>query len=198
MTKGERTRQFIIDQVAPIFNKKGVYGTSLTDMTSATGLTKGAIYGNFGSKDALAMACFEFNLRFLQKGLYKSLAINGSATQKLVALAEFYQAHYQQVAENGGCPLMNSAIESDDAYPLLKERVESTLSLWKKELVGIVVDSQRKMEVPANLDAPAFANAFIAMIEGGILVAKTMNKPEYFDQVMIYLKSFIRSELSLK
>ena len=197
MTKSERTQQFIIDQVAPIFNKKGVFGTSLSDMTSATGLTKGAIYGNFGSKDALAMACFEFNLRFLQKGLYKCLAINGDARQKLIALVDFYQEHYPQVAANGGCPLMNSAIEADDAYPLLKEKVESTLSLWKKELVGIVVDSQRRMEVRGNLDAPAFAHAFIAMIEGGILVAKTMGKPEYFDQVMIHLKSFIESELSL-
>lgn len=198
MTKGERTRLFIIDQVAPIFNKKGVYGTSLSDMTTATGLTKGAIYGNFSSKDALAMACFEFNLRFLQKGLYKSLTVNGNAIQKLTALVDFYQEHYQQVAENGGCPLMNSAIEADDAYPLLKDKVEETFSLWKKELVGIVVDSQRRMEVPANLDAPAFANAFIAMLEGGILVAKTMDKSVYFDQVMIYLKSFIKSELSLK
>lgn len=197
MTKGEKTRLFIIDQVAPIFNKKGVYGTSLSDMTLATGLTKGAIYGNFGNKDALAMACFEFNLRFLQKGLYKSLAINGNAIQKLIALVDFYQEHYAQVATNGGCPLMNSAIEADDAYPLLKEKVEGTLSLWKKELVGIVVDSQRRMEVRGNLDAPAFANAYIAMIEGGILVAKTMDKPEYFDQVMIYLKSFIASELSI-
>lgn len=198
MTKGERTRLFIIDQVAPIFNKKGVLGTSLSDMTSATGLTKGAIYGNFGSKDALALACFEFNLRFLQKGLYKSLTVNGHAIQKLTALVEFYQEHYQQIAANGGCPLMNSAIEADDAYPLLKEKAEETLSLWKKELVGIVVDSQRRMEVRANLDAPAFANAFIAMLEGGILVAKTMDKSVYFDQVMIYLKSFIESELSLK
>ena len=83
MTKGEKTKQFIIAEVAPIFNKKGVYGTSLSDITSATRLTKAAIYGNFGNKDALAMACFEHNLTFLQRGLYKSLAVNGSALEKL-------------------------------------------------------------------------------------------------------------------
>ena len=43
MTKADRTRSYIIEQVAPIFNKKGVHGTSLSDITNATGLTKGAI-----------------------------------------------------------------------------------------------------------------------------------------------------------
>lgn len=195
MTKAERTRLFIIEKVAPIFNKKGVVGTALSDMTSATGLTKGAIYGNFRNKDELAMACFEHNLRFLQKGLYKSLAVSGTAIQKLVALINFYETHYVEVAENGGCPLMNSAIEADDAYPLLREKVKATLSLWKRELVSIIVESQRAREVKLHVDAPAFANAFIATIEGGILVAKTMDKPDYFKEVLKNLKSFTQNEL---
>jgi len=195
MTKAEKTKHFIINQVAPIFNKKGVHGTSLSDITSATGLTKGAIYGNFASKDALAMACFEFNLIFLQKGLYKSLAMRGTAVEKLVALVDFYQVHYQNIAINGGCPLMNSAIEADDAYPILKEKVQQTFSLWKKELAGIIIDSQKQMEIDISVEADAFSNTFIAMVEGGILVAKTMDQPAYFDQVAIHLKSFVQSEL---
>lgn len=197
MTKAEKTRQFIIERVAPIFNKKGVMGTALSDMTSATGLTKGAIYGNFENKDALALACFEYNLRFLQKGLYKSLAVNGSAVQKLVALINFYASYYQEVADNGGCPLMNSAIEADDAYPLLREKVMATLSLWRRELVGIIVESQHAREVRPQVDANAFANTFIATIEGGILVAKTMDKPEYFNQVLNHLKLFTQNQLML-
>ena len=47
LTKAKRTRSYIISKVAPIFNKKGYSATSLIDMTSATGLTKGSIYGNF-------------------------------------------------------------------------------------------------------------------------------------------------------
>ncbi|MBL7756118.1 MAG: TetR family transcriptional regulator, partial [Chitinophagaceae bacterium] len=45
--KAERTRQHIIEKAAPFFNKKGYADTSLSDITAATGLTKGAIYGNF-------------------------------------------------------------------------------------------------------------------------------------------------------
>ena len=50
-TKAEQTSEFIIQKVAPIFNKHGYYGTSMSDLTQATGLTKGAIYGNFKNKE---------------------------------------------------------------------------------------------------------------------------------------------------
>lgn len=198
MKKSERTKAFIIKKVAPIFNKKGVHATSLSDLTNATSLTKGAIYGNFGSKDGLAMACFEFNLRFLQKGLYKSIAINGTAIDKLGALVSFYQEHYDQVAENGGCPLMNSAIEADDAHPLLKEKVQTTFNLWRKELASIVIESQRKMEVNPTIDATRFSSTFIAMLEGGILLAKTMDEASFFSQVTNSLHIFIQSNLEIK
>ncbi len=43
LTKAEITTQFIIDTVAPVFNKFGYAGTSMSDITKATGLTKGAV-----------------------------------------------------------------------------------------------------------------------------------------------------------
>ncbi len=63
MSKAEETRAYIIEKTAHIFNKKGFEGTSLSDMTSATGLTKGSIYGNFANKDEVALEVFDFNLR---------------------------------------------------------------------------------------------------------------------------------------
>jgi hypothetical protein len=42
VTKAEKTSEFIIQKVAPIFNKHGYSGTSMSDLTNATKLTKGA------------------------------------------------------------------------------------------------------------------------------------------------------------
>ena len=53
MSKAEKTKEFIIEKSAPIFNKKGYAGTSLADIMEATNLTKGSIYGNFENKDEL-------------------------------------------------------------------------------------------------------------------------------------------------
>lgn len=197
VTKAERTKQFIIEKVAPIFNKKGAYGTSLSDITEATGLTKGAIYGNFKDKDTLAKACFEHNLKFLQKGLYKSLASQGSAWSKLEKLINFYEEGFIVIAQSGGCPLMNSAIESDDGYPLLKTQVKMTFELWKTELAAVILAGQESGEFNGHADATVLAKFFIATIEGGILLSKSLGEQETFKQVLGKLALVLEKELKL-
>lgn len=70
-TKAERTKAFIIEKTSSVFNQKGVVGTSLSDITEATGLTKGAIYGNFADKEEVALAAFEYNVDKVFSGLAK-------------------------------------------------------------------------------------------------------------------------------
>ena len=62
MTKASRTRQFIISKTAPVFNTQGYAGTSLIDLTKATGLSKGALYGNFSNKEEIAMSVFQHSM----------------------------------------------------------------------------------------------------------------------------------------
>ncbi|NGM90654.1 helix-turn-helix transcriptional regulator, partial [Parapusillimonas sp. SGNA-6] len=61
MSKSENTKQFIVEKTAPVFNTKGYAGTSMNDIMSATGLSKGCIYGNFENKDEVALAAFDYN-----------------------------------------------------------------------------------------------------------------------------------------
>lgn len=62
MTKAERTKKFIIEQAAPIYNEKGVAGTNVDDVLDATKLTKGAIYSHFKNKDDLSMQVTDYLL----------------------------------------------------------------------------------------------------------------------------------------
>ncbi|MEZ0131178.1 TetR family transcriptional regulator [Flavobacterium sp. LBUM151] len=63
MSKADRTRQFIIEASAPLINKKGMAGTSLSDIMEVTKLAKGGIYGNFESKEEICRESFLY-LRF--------------------------------------------------------------------------------------------------------------------------------------
>ena len=84
MSKAERTRQFIIEKTAPIFNSKGYAGTSLNDIVDATGLTKGSIYGNFGNKDEVAIAAFEYNFGNITNYIAIRIRERESAIDKLL------------------------------------------------------------------------------------------------------------------
>jgi TetR/AcrR family transcriptional repressor of nem operon len=92
MSKAEHTKAFIIEKVAPVFNKKGYAGTSLSDMTAATGLTKGSIYGNFENKDEVAVAVYEYNARRLSEAQKDFVALASSVFGKVKCLCRILQA----------------------------------------------------------------------------------------------------------
>ena len=67
--KSDLTRQFIIEKSAPIFNTKGYSATSMNDILQATGLTKGGVYGNFESKDQIAVEAFDLSIGKVKEGI---------------------------------------------------------------------------------------------------------------------------------
>ena len=54
-TKGERTRRRIVESAAAVFNTRGYFGSSMSDLVRETGLEKGGIYNHFGSKLELSI-----------------------------------------------------------------------------------------------------------------------------------------------
>ena len=54
----EKNRKQILDQAGKLFREKGFDGVGIDDIMKRAGLTRGAFYGHFGSKDELiAKAC---------------------------------------------------------------------------------------------------------------------------------------------
>ena len=87
-TKAEITTDYILEIAAPIFNKNGYAATSMRDITEATSLTKGAIYGNFKNKEDLAIAAFKFTVKSLMKDISKHLKLSDSPIQKLFLILQ--------------------------------------------------------------------------------------------------------------
>jgi len=126
--KSEKTKQFIIETVAPIFNKKGYVGTSLSDITEATGLTKGSIYGNFKDKNEVAVEAFKYNLSMSSYGFFvEIMESNLTPLNKLREFLSGFEKGYERVIAMGGCPILNTAADTDDTNPQLKRIVEDTL-----------------------------------------------------------------------
>src|SRR6478735_1428393 len=91
MGKAEQTRAYIVEKTAPIFNTKGYAGTSLTDMTDATGLTKGSIYGNFENKDEVALAAFDYNLAKVRGIIKAEMDKHATVKEKLLVYVDVYE-----------------------------------------------------------------------------------------------------------
>src|SRR6186713_2608910 len=90
MTKSERTRQFILEKTAPLFNSKGFEGTSLADLTHSTGLTKGALYGHFQDKEQMAREAFVYSMVKVREAMQSELEGLNTYKKRLTAVLEFF------------------------------------------------------------------------------------------------------------
>ncbi|WP_426485431.1 TetR/AcrR family transcriptional regulator [Flavobacterium sp. 2] len=185
MSKAEKTKQFIIEQTAPIFNMKGYSGTSMSDITEATGLTKGSIYGNFENKDEVALAAFKFNVKKLQDAFSREIDQQTTFKGKLLAYPKLYSEYANLKVTKGGCPILNTATESDDTHPILKKSAERTLNYWKEKIMYFIDQGIQNGEFKAkSIDTERTALTIIALIEGAIMISKLTNSLDNLSSIM--------------
>jgi TetR/AcrR family transcriptional repressor of nem operon len=179
MTKSEQTREFIIEKSAPIFNRKGYAGTSMADLLEATGLTKGAIYGNFENKDEVALEVFRYNIAGIKKRLKDSITHKDTASGKLRAFAGYYRTNWKSIAERGGCPFLNASVEADDNLPFLRTEVQKSIKNWAQMLSDIIEEGIQNKEFTHKINAMDYAYEIIALVEGGMMLSKIYDNPKY-------------------
>lgn len=63
LTKAEKTKQFILETAAPLYNEKGVSGVSIDDVLAAAKVTKGCLYGHFENKEDLSLQVVDLLLK---------------------------------------------------------------------------------------------------------------------------------------
>lgn len=191
MSKAERTRQFIIEKTAPIFNSKGYSGTSLTDIIDATGLTKGAIYGNFDNKDEVALAAFEYNFGNITNYIAIRIRERESAIQKLLVYPETHRQILKLPFLKGGCPVLNTSVDADDTHPMLKEKAINALNLWRSSVERIINKGIQTKEIKKSTNASDFAAILVSLTEGAVMQAKVSGKPTELNISMDFLEKMI-------
>jgi TetR/AcrR family transcriptional regulator, transcriptional repressor for nem operon len=182
-TKGERTRQRIVATVAPIFNQRGYAGTSLEDVMSASGLKKGGIYRHFESKDALALAAFDHSVMLQTERIRAYVAAAQTAEDRLNGLASALASVADDPPLPGGCPLLNTAIECDDAvgpaYARLRTRARRAMANLIAYAERLVADGIASGEFKSDTNAADEAQALVGALEGALMLAKLYDDPAY-------------------
>ena len=192
MSKAERTKHFIIEKTAPIFNAKGYAGTSMNDITEATGLTKGSIYGNFENKDEVALAAFDHNYSLIVDYLRKQIEVRPNAIDRLLVYPHTYRNFLELPILKAGCPILNTSTEADDTHPLLRKKAIIALGFWKKAIEKSINAGIENNEIKASTNASEFSFILMSLIEGAVMQAKVTGNKEVLHVSMDYLENMIK------
>lgn len=197
LSKADKTKRYILEKSAPLFNQKGYAGTSLSDIMEATGLTKGGIYGNFKNKDDIALAAFDFNMEVLYEAFLEAIRMHKDALTKLQTILGFHKSIMYHPVLAWGCPILNTAVEADDTHPELKVKVIKALDTWKQGIIRIINKGKEREQIKNEVPAEKYADIFIALIEGGLMMTKAYQNKKHLNNCYEHINHIIFNELKV-
>ncbi|MFZ5893544.1 MAG: TetR/AcrR family transcriptional regulator [Myxococcota bacterium] len=191
MSKGERTREQVIERAAALFNQLGYHGASLSDIMSATGLKKGGIYRHFPNKQQLELEAFDFSVQKMRERFGMALAGKSGARERLRAIVDVYATLPLTPPVPGGCPVLNAAVEADDAYPALRERAQHVMNELKRFLKDVMRNGIKNGELREGLDLERTASTLIALLEGSVMLSKLYGSQQPMRHTAAHIEAWL-------
>jgi AcrR family transcriptional regulator len=193
MTKADRTKQFIIEKSAPLFNIKGVAGTAMSDVMNVTKLAKGSLYGHFESKDQLSYAVVDYNLSKLVNQISEAVSKEPTAKGKLFRFLEVFSTP-TEFPVDGGCPMLNFGTESDDTNPIIRQKVKNTILNGQAKITTIINNGIDNGEFKSTFNSIEFAVKMMTLIEGGTLIGRVIESNNQMEIIIKMLKKEIEAQ----
>ena len=193
MSKGEETRERILARSAQLFNRQGYAGASLADIMRETGLEKGGIYNHFSSKEQLGLESFDYAYELVRQRVRQALAGKLNAIERLLAIVSVFQSITNDPPVAGGCPILNAAIEADDANEVLRDRARSAMDDWRVTIHRIVNKGIERREVDPATDADEVASILIATLEGAVMLSSLYKDPVHMKRAVAHMERYIES-----
>jgi len=188
MRNPEVTKEIILKEAGILFNTQGYKATSLSNITDATGYTKGAIYRHFNNKEMLEKETLSYLSGIMLGKMKVLIKKNHTAGDKLRSVLSFFESYTSEAPIKGGCPLLNVAIEADDSNPGLREVAAMTLKVLKDSLVHILDNGIKHHQIKPGIDKLHYATLIMASLEGAIMMSKLRGNNEDIQIIVKHLE----------
>lgn len=144
------------------------------DIAAAVGVTQGAVFKHFPTKDAIWSAAMDWVRDELLQALEDAAA---AAATPLDALGAMFAAHVDFVVAHPGVPRFIFQELQQPADSAAKQAVRSVLKAYRERLLGVLAQAARQGLVAPELDREAAATLFIGIVQGLVMQSMLSGKP---------------------
>jgi len=173
----ENTADRILDQSMRLFFQKGYHGTSIDDITKATGVTKGALYWHFKNKEeVLKRIMEEYEKRYLN-GLIRAVKeVKGSVLDKFGKYFR-YNAAFPYYYPDLCVSFTTLSGELVGAHHPIEPRIRRINKKYQEFLSGLIRQGKKEKVFKKEID-PDYAALILIAFQSGILLHWSMNRDE--------------------
>ena len=193
-SKGELTRQTIVEQSLQLFSVKGYYNTSIKDILESTGLTKGGLYGHFASKEEIWYAVYDEAVNIWRSLVFKGVRQRRDPLERLdTFIQNDMESYLGGDVFDGGCFFLNMLVElSGQSSSMSKHilsgfvRLSRLLRLWLEE-------AQKKKLVGRDANLKEIANFIVITLNGAAALYISSRDRTILHQTVNQLNCYVQN-----
>jgi AcrR family transcriptional regulator len=188
----QRTRELLLQAASRKVYRSGFQGTDLDTILDAAGVTKGALYHHFDSKEALGYAVVDEVLAGITRDKWLlPLEKAGDPIEALVRIVQSTSLKSEDV--RGGCPVNNLVQEMSPLDEGFRKRLAKVFDDWRRGIAGALRRGQKTGVVAREVDPVEAANFVMATYEGYISLAKASLDPRLLRAGMKRIVRYLES-----
>ena len=186
------TRETILDAAFQEVHRHGFQAASLSNILAKTGLTKGALYHHFPTKDDLGLAVIDEVVREgLDAMMFAPLRESDTPFETLLEIVRRKAQRADLENVSLGCPLNNLMQEMSPLDATFKKRLNAVLATWQTAVADALMRAQKQGKVRREVDCRAAALFIVSSWEGCVGVAKAMQSVKDFRLCMKQLEEHV-------
>jgi TetR/AcrR family transcriptional regulator, transcriptional repressor for nem operon len=199
MTKkrGEGAREKILGAGIDLFRRNGYVATTVDEICGRAGVTKGAFFHHFESKEALAEAClrqWDVGSAAMHEGAsYRSIE---DPVEKVLGCLDFYIALFGDPDLFKSCLAGTTVQEVSETHPALREAAHACFLHWQERFRALLDDACRSTH--QELDTASLAALFMATIQGSLVLYKASRDDSVIRGNLEHVREYMRTQFSAR
>lgn len=178
------TKEEIVKTCIKVFRRQGYYRTTMADLARETGMTKGALYHHFPSKEDIMKTALNGTIDWFTKKIF-SIAYSQELSNKEKLEKMSTNAYKGFTDELGGCFFANTILETAHIENTFLEQVKTFFKLWEDAFVEILKQKYKPKE------AKEIALRSIVDIEGSLILMQLHKDNKYLENAFQRVKKLI-------
>lgn len=191
-TKGEVTKQHLINVGSVLFHQQGYKNTGLSQILKESGITKGSFYFHFEDKHAFGLAIIDDYIQSFKNSSKKHLNNNAlSPSEKIEAFHHYYLKLFEKNNYKGGCLIGNFSQEMSTLNVEYANKIALVFEKMANAISKVICEGILMGEFQSNDDIEALSNFFVNSWEGALVRMKSVSNAEPLDNWFIFMKHIL-------
>lgn len=192
-TKGERTREAILDAAARLATVDGLEGLSIGHLARATGMSKSGLYAHFGSKQDLQLATIEAARQTFVAEVLRPALRAPKGIERVLAACEAFLSHVERRVFPGGCFFSAAAVDVGTRPGPVHDAVAAQRLDWLAVLERLAREAAEQRELEPSIDPAQLAFELQALLVAANTSFILHSDPGAFERARTAIRERLRT-----